>query len=62
MDFFDKVTVNKTSCYEMEDEEEGDEEKLEKPSKSEDKTLTVLEALPTCIDWRQILNLPEEVC
>jgi len=26
-----------TSCYEKEDEEEGDEEKLEKPSESEEK-------------------------
>jgi len=45
----------------MEDEENGDEQKLEKHSKSEDKTSTILEALPTCMDWRQIFNLPEEV-
>jgi len=50
VDFFDKVTVNMTSCYDMEDEEEGDEEKLDKPSESDDKSLIVLEALPTCID------------
>jgi len=34
----------------MEDEEEGDEEKLEKPSESEENTLTILEALPACTD------------
>jgi len=62
MDFFDKVTVNMISCYDTEDEQEGDEERLEKPSESEDKTLTLLEALPTCMNWRQIFNLLEEVC
>ena len=50
--FFHKLTVNMTSCYEMEDKEEGDKEKHEKSSKGDDKTLTVLEALPTCMDWR----------
>jgi len=45
MDFLDKVTVNMTSCYQMEDEEEGDKEKLEKPLRSKEKTLTILEAL-----------------
>jgi len=35
VDFFDKVTVNMTSCYEKEDEEEGDEDKLEKSSENE---------------------------
>jgi len=52
VDFFDKVIVNMTSCYGLEDEENGDEEKLEKPSESEEKTLTILEALPVCMDWR----------
>ena len=61
MDFFDKVTVNMTWCYEMEDEEEGDEEKSEKPSENEVKTLTILKALPACNGWRQVLNLLEEV-
>jgi len=41
VDFFDKDTINKTSCYEMEDEENGDEEKMEKPSESEEKTPTI---------------------
>ena len=61
MDFFDKVTVNITSCYEMEDEEEGDKDKLEKPSENEVRDLTISEALPACMDWRQSLNLLEEV-
>ena len=59
--FFDKVTINMTSCYKMEDKENGDEEKQEKSWEDDDKTLTLLEALSACIDWRQIFNLPEEV-
>ena len=51
-----------TSCYEMEDEEEGDEEKLKKYSESEEKTLTILQALLASTDWRQIFNFPEEIC
>ena len=50
MDFFDKVTVNMTSFSEMEDKENGDEGKQEKSLEDDDKTLTVLEALPTCMD------------
>jgi len=45
----------------MEDEEEGDEDKLENSSESERRALTVPEALPACMDGRQILNLSEEV-
>jgi len=45
----------------MEDEEEGNEEKSEKPSENEVKTLTILKALPACNGWRQVLNLLEEV-
>jgi len=61
MDFFDKVTINMTSCYEMEDEENGDEERQEQGLEDDDKTLTVLEALPTCIDWTLIFNFPKDV-
>ena len=45
----------------MEDEEEGDENKLEKSSENEVRALTIPEALPACMGWRQILNLLEEV-
>jgi len=45
----------------MEDEEEGDEDKLEKSSENEERALTITEALLACMDWRQILNLSEEV-
>jgi len=48
--FFEKVTINMTSYYEMEDEEEGDEDKLEKSSENEERALTILEALPACMD------------
>jgi len=61
MDFFDKVTINVTSCYEMEGEENEDEEKQEKSSEDNDKTLTVLEASLASMDCRQIFNLPEGV-
>jgi len=61
IEFFDKVTGNMISCYEMADEKERNEEKLEKASESKEKTLTILEALPTYTDWRQIFNLPEEI-
>jgi len=44
--FFKKVTVNMTSCYELEDKEDEEEEKLEKPPKDDDKILTILETLP----------------
>jgi len=42
--FFEKVTVNMTSYYEMEDEEEGDEDKLEKSSENKVRALTIREA------------------
>jgi len=61
VDFFDKVTVNMTSCYEMKDEEEGDENKLEKSLENKVRALTIPEAFLACMDWRQILNLSEEV-
>ena len=61
VDFFDTVTVKITSCYEMEDEEEGDEDKREKYSENEVRALTIPEVLPACMYWRQILNLLEEV-
>jgi len=59
--FFEKVTVNMTSCYEMEDNEEGDEDQLEESSEYEKSVLTIPEALPACMNCRQILNLSEEV-
>ena len=52
VDFFEKVAVNMTSCYDLEDKEDEKEEKLEKPPKSDDEALTILETLPTCDDWR----------
>ena len=50
MGFSDKVTVNMTSCTELEDEEDGGEEKQEDSRKGYDKTLIVLEALLACMD------------
>jgi len=59
--FFEKITVNMTSCYELENEEDEKEAKLEKPPKNDGEALTSLEALPICDDWRQIFNLPKEI-
>jgi len=50
VDFFDQVSINMTSCYEMEDEEEGDEDKLKKSSENEVRDLTIPEALQACMD------------
>jgi len=50
VDFFDKVTINMTSNYKMEDEGEGDDDKLEKSLENEVRTLAILKALPTCMD------------
>ena len=61
MGFFDKVTFSMTSCTELEDEEDGEEEKQEDSPKGDDKTLVVLEALPARMGWRQIFHLPEEM-
>ena len=50
-----------TFCYEIEDEEEGDEDKLGKSSENEERALTILEPFAASMDWRQILKLPEEL-
>ena len=46
MGFFNKVTINMTSCNELKGEEDGEEDKQKDSPKGDDKTLTVLEALP----------------
>jgi len=50
-----------TSWYELENEEDEKEAKLEKPPKNDGDALTSLEALPICNDWRQIISLPKEM-
>jgi len=50
--FFEKVTVNMTSCSELEEEEDEGSDRQEKSPRVAEKTLTILEALPTHIDWR----------
>jgi len=42
--YFEKVTVDMTSCYEHEEEEDRKEERQDKPPNDEDKTLTIIEA------------------
>jgi len=41
MGFFDRVIVNMTSYTELEDQEDGEDEKQEDSPKADDKTLTV---------------------
>jgi len=50
--FFGKVTFNTTSCSELEeDADEGSNGKEESPQVA-DKTLTILESLPSRMGWR----------
>ena len=44
--FFEKVTVNMTSCSELEEEEDEGSDAQDESLKVADKTLTILEALP----------------
>jgi len=48
MRFFQKVTVNMTSCSELEEEKYEGSEGQEKSLRVANKTLTLLEVLPTC--------------
>ena len=53
MDFFNRVTVNMTSCTKLEHEEDGDEENQENSPKVDDKTVTILEAILVArMGWR----------
>ena len=61
MRFFEKITVNMTSCYELENEGDEEEAKLKKSPKNDGEALPSLEALPICDDWRQIFSLPKEI-
>ena len=40
--FLEKLNINKTSCYKLEDEEDKGQENYENPLKGNDKTLIVL--------------------
>ena len=61
MGFFEKVTVNMTSCSELEEEEDEGSNRQEESPRVADKTLTVLEALPARMGWGQIFCLPDEM-
>jgi len=60
--FFEKVTVNMTSCSELEEEENEGSNRRGESLQVADKTLTVLEALPPRMGWGQIFYLPDEMC
>ena len=51
-----------TSCYELENDENEKEAKLEKPPKNDGEALISLETLPICGEWRKIFSLPKEIC
>jgi len=56
---FDKLAVNMTSCFEVEEESN---ERQENSIGEIDKTLAALEAIPVCLNWGQIFSLPNETC
>jgi len=60
--FLDWTTVNMTLCSDL--EEETDEEGVSKENCSgeTDKTMAALEAMPMCLNWRQIFSLSNEMC
>ena len=49
--FFEKVTVNMTSCSKLEEEEDEGSDGQEESPQVADKTLTVLEALSSRMGW-----------
>ena len=58
------MVVDITSCFKLDDDDEMSEEqniKKASPSKRDDKILTILEALPAHMGWKQIFNLLEEM-
>ena len=59
--FFEKVTVNMTSCSELEEEEDEGSDGQEESPQLADKTLTILKALPSHMGWGQIFCLPHEM-
>jgi len=50
-----------TSCTDLKNDEDVEEEKLEDSPKGDDKTRIVSEALPAHMGWRQIFCLLEEM-
>ena len=59
--FFEKVTVNMTSCSELEEEEDEGSDGQEESPQVADKTVTVLKVLPFHMGWGQIFCLPHEM-
>jgi len=55
---FDKLTVNMTSCFEVEEESD---ERHENSLGEIEKTLAALEAILVHLNWEQIFNLPNKM-
>jgi len=56
---FDRLAVNMTSCFEVEEESD----KREENSFGEiDKTLVALKAIPMYLKWGKIFSLPNKTC
>jgi len=55
-DFFNKVVVNRLSCFGLQDEDDEEDEQKDTQKASSantyDKVLTILEALPSCMSWK----------
>ena len=54
--------VNMTSCSELEEETDEEAASKENCSGETDKNVASLEAMPICLNWGQIFNLPNERC
>jgi len=57
---FDKLTVNMTSCSEVEEETNDEDCRQENSPGETDKTLATLEAMPIRLNWGQIFSFPNK--
>jgi len=58
---FDKLAVNITSCFEVEEESDKEDGRHENSLGEIDKTLAALEAILVHLNWGQIINLPDDI-
>jgi len=56
--FFDKTTVNVSSCSEVEEETYKDGGSKENCSAETDQTVAALKAMPICLNWGNMFSLP----
>ena len=56
----DRITVNMTSCSEVEEETDKEDGRKEDCSRETDKTVASLEAMPIHLNWAHIFSLPND--